>query len=308
MVAGATQTAILFVARCLGGLATTTPVSFFVMSRRLRLLAFVVLVPACAPAATEGWLSLSFTKVNDPRAQIQVLAFFVKPPLGADGEQYERLGCRSEAEERSATIRRLLKVDDGTIAGAGDLTVIPRGGAPRVVRPTGKDKTVYGDLWAPLYSPGQPLDFRFAGADGPSFAGSVIAPSALTMTEPACVLNRPAACPGGDDACGRETVRGTQQRCAPFDRARGLAVRWAPTTHGYVSVRARATVKSPLTPSECTFDARAGFGVIPHAILPAGDVNLEFGSYEAASFVGEKGSLLHVRVRAPGYEWVFADR
>ncbi len=254
---------------------------------RLAALFALASASACAPAASEGWLSLGYGKINETRGPIQLLAYFVRPQLGSDGMNLDALGCASEEDQRRATLRRLTKASSGAIVSAGTLTIGPRGGPARVV-PVPATGLTYGTIWEPFYGADQPIDIRFEGGDAPSFAGTVVAPPAIALVEPACASSQPT--------------------CAPFDRSRDLVVRWTAASHGYVTVELRRPGSALLT-NHCTFDARAGSGVVPRAIVPPrGDVELAFRPFAAASFAGERGSMLHVSVEAPVREWLIADR
>jgi len=135
--------------------------------------------------------------------------------------------------------------------------------------------------------PNQPLDVRFAGGDAPPFAGSIIAPPALTMIEPPCFTGASA--------------------CPPFDRSRDLAVRWT-VADGFVRIDVRKPADTIIA-AHCVFDARAGLGVIPRALVPPlGKVSLWVHTYAATTIRGADGSALHLRVDAPSKEWTFVDR
>lgn len=270
------------------------------------LAALAALASGCAPSASEGWLSLSPLKVNEARPPMQVLAYFTKPTLGGEGIDYAALGCTSEQGEKAALIRRLRKAASAEMVSAGALSLTRPGGSPRLVP---EDTAhVYGDTLPPSFEPDQPLAFAFRGKDAPSFSGTVVTPPAITLLEPTCELTRPPACRADDDACSRKTFRGREPRCTPFDRSRDLVVRWTPAAHGYVSVAVGKEGSAFLTPT-CAFEARSGAGVVPSAILPRdGNVTLRFHAFETASFPGDRGSVLHVRVEGPAREWLFADR
>lgn len=253
--------------------------------RRVVIASPLTLAAACAPAANEGWFSLTFMNARPDRGPVQVLAYFVRPPLGTLGMNDDVVGCVSLEEDRAARARRLVKATEGSFVTAGVLTVTPHGGAPRQLR-LASNQSAYSTVWEPFFVPNQAIDVRFSGDDTPAFAGTLVAPSAISLIEPPCPPR--------------------QTTCPAFDRSRDLVVRWNGAGHGFVRFDV-ITTTSVLLSAHCTFDARTGQGVIPQALIPpSGDVRLWVHSYAAAAIPGARGSMLHLRVDAPSAEWTFA--
>lgn len=236
-------------------------------------IALLAALVGCASSSSSGYLSIHARRAGD---QVQVLAYFLRPSQGSAGyDILENLGCTNRTvAQRLATVR-----GDVSYASAGGLTIEPHGGAPILVPVDGLG--TYGAMLPLFFAPDQSVTVRFDGAVAPRFAHTLMAPPRIDWLEPVC---RPAP----------------SRRCASFDRTRDLVVRWTPAPHGRVRVELRGNGRVA-----CAFDARAGAGVVPQALLPAGAIDMTVVAEEYAKVTAGQ-SELHVELDAPYEERDFA--
>jgi len=135
-----------------------------------------------------------------------------------------------------------------TPASVGPITLAGAEAPVTIAPQPGGTYATFSDTTRLLWTGGESLTFSAPGGDLPGFEQALVAPSTVTVTQPALVQGRTTASRGSD-----------------------LAVAWTGTSAGALMLELSApqTATEPLVDAKCTFDAAADRGVIPAALWSA---------------------------------------
>ena len=155
--------------------------------------------------------------------------------------------CELPAEDAGTRMIKWLDAGAIHVTGAGASMATATYGP---LAPTAPGHVGYANVvgsTGPFFKAGDTLTLTGdGGADVPAFtAQTVIAPSDVVLTEPACTANT----------------------CPDLDRSQDLAVAWTGGVAGTVSVTVERDGADSQKTVTCEFDAKAGSGTMPHGLL-----------------------------------------